>query len=574
MMVKNSLKAQMIGYKQGGNMTRNLQCIAAVFLALLCVACKGSGKSKDISLGDYFPVPPGILTVDGRDPGSAYKPLPIADIYWSQTNSERGYVLDRSGQINPSADFFHFYTAVTGVPGGYKLCNFKLAPDRANHLKWTEIPQLDPDTSSFYISSGYFEHDIGPLKMLYDNDSLESDHLTIVVTDLNEQGLAVTKLAELIYDKLKDTSYAAAAIAVKLPFNGMDYVPSPDGFREMPGTLINGLKPFYVVVSGPKTGVNIFLNHFKETAEKTNLLWYYVSTAQRGSISTISLSEDAIPLLKSAKKTDFSKIDRAKRLMDDIWNIRTDRNDEHEGLPDVIWNMDEVSKDAVEHIGVLDSSGTKLEILKENLAARLYRYNKVGAGTKKGHGLWQLVVNFKMPDGIDVSLSNLTATVENYRYLEKPAVIPSPENQPGNQKKKSKKSKEEPVQNEALPVWQSNKTFIPRDFAVGQPIFLDSNETIQVYVAPKDTKRGNVQSSIICFDIVVNLKTAIVIPDWVADFDTPDGKTAAKTYNFREFVMTLLKGGSTDDQFLTDELIRIPVVLFDMPSVAINSRRK
>jgi hypothetical protein len=199
----------------------------------------------------------------------------------------------------------------------------------------------------------------------------------------------------------------------------------------------------------------------------------------------------------------------------------------------------------------------------------------VGAGTKKGHGLWQLVVNFKIPEGIDVSLSNLVATVENYRYLEMPA-IPSPDSQQsGNQKeKKSKKSEEESMQNEVLPVWQSNKTFIPRDFAVGQPIFLDSDKTIQVYVAPKDTKKGNLQSSVVCFDIVVNLKTEIVVPDWVADFDSPDGKTATKTYNFREFVMTLLKGGSTDDKFLTDELIRIPVVLFDMPAVDINSRRK
>jgi hypothetical protein len=559
---------------KGVKMTRSVKFIIAVFLALLFVGCKYSGRSKDVPLGDYFPVPPGILTVDGRDPGSTYKPLPIADIYWSQTNSERGYVLDRNGQINPSVDFFHFYTAVTGVPGGYKLRNFKLAPDGANHLKWTEIPQLDPDKSSFYISSGYFEHDIGPLKMLYDNDGLEPEHLTIVVTDLNEQGLAVTKLAELIYDKLKDTSYAAAVIAVELPFNGMDYVPSPDGFREMPGTRINGLKPFYVVISGPKTGVNIFLNHFKETAEKVKLPWHYVTTAQRGSVSTISLSEDAIPLLKSARKIDFARIDRAKRLMDDIWNIRTDRNDENEGVPIVIWNLDEVSKDAVEHIGMLDMTGTKLEILKDNLAVRLYQYNKVGTGTKKGHGLWQLVVNLKMPEGIDVSLSNLVATIENYRYLERPVVIPAPDSQPSNQKKKTKKSEEEPVQNEVLPVWQSNKTFIPRDFEVGQPVFLDPNKTLQVYVAPKDIKKGNVQSSVVCFDIVVNLKTEIVVPDWIADFDSPDGKTAAKTYNFREFVMTLLKGGSTDDQFLTDELIRIPVVLFDMPAVDINSRRK
>jgi hypothetical protein len=123
-------------------------------------------------------------------------------------------------------------------------------------------------------------------------------------------------------------------------------------------------------------------------------------------------------------------------------------------------------------------------------------------------------------------------------------------------------------------VWQSNKTFIPRDFEVGQPIFPGSDKTIQVYVAPKDTRKGNLQSSVVCFDLVVNLKTEIVVPDWVAGFDSPDGKTAAKTYNFREFVMTLLKGGSTDDQFLTDELIRIPVVLFDMPAVDINSRRK
>jgi hypothetical protein len=236
-----------------------------------------------------------------------------------------------------------------------------------------------------------------------------------------------------------------------------------------------------------------------------------------------------------------------------------------------------VSENAVEHIGMLDMTGTKLETLQDDLAARLYRYNKVGAGTKKGHGLWQLVVDVKLADGIDVSLSNLTAAVENYRYLEKPAVIPSPDSQQSDSKKKKKKSKksaEETVQNEVLPSWQSNKTYIPRDFEVGQPILLDSDKTIQVYVAPKDTKKGNVQSSVVCFDIVVNLKTEIVVPDWVADFDSPDGKTAAKTYNFREFVTTLLKGGSTDGKFLSDELVRIPVVLFDMPTAYTNSRRK
>jgi hypothetical protein len=306
------------------------------------------------------------------------------------------------------------------------------------------------------------------------------------------------------------------------------------------------------------------------------LPWHSVTTAQHGSVSTIAISEDTVPSLKSARKTDFARIDRAKRLMDDIWNIRTDRHDEYEGLPDVIWNLDDVSKDAVEHIGILDMAGAKLEILKDDLAIRLYQYNKVGTGTKKGHGLWQLVVNFKVQEDIDISLSNLTATVENYRYLERPAVIPSPDSQQsGNQKgKKSRKPEEESVQDEVLPTWQSNKAFIPRDFEVGQPVFPGSDKIIQVYVAPKDIRKGNLQSAVVCFDIVVNLKTEIVIPDWVADFDSPDGKTAAKTYNFREFVMTLLKGGSTDDKFLTDELIRIPVVLFDMPATDINSRRR
>jgi hypothetical protein len=66
--------------------------------------------------------------------------------------------------------------------------------------------------------------------------------------------------------------------------------------------------------------------------------------------------------------------------------------------------------------------------------------------------------------------------------------------------------------------------------------------------------------------LVVGIKPDIKVPDWVSKFDAPAGNTQDKTWGFRTFVDNLLKGGADKGaQFAEDTLLRVPVVLYDLP---------
>jgi hypothetical protein len=88
-------------------------------------------------------------------------------------------------------------------------------------------------------------------------------------------------------------------------------------------------------------------------------------------------------------------------------------------------------------------------------------------------------------------------------------------------------------------------------------------------------KRGALESSAVCFDLIVRLKQRIEIPEWVNDFDDSTGTNQSKTWGFGIFVNNLLKGDSAADVvYSNDELIKIPIMLFDIPSITKNANRR
>jgi hypothetical protein len=503
------------------------------------------------SLGDFFPIPPGVLTIHGEEPSGSLRTPPVADIYWSQTLSEKGYVQNRQNQMDPPAEFSQFYTAVTKSPGiNYVPKYWTLKPDTGGFLRWTEVERLNPDQPSFWVqdnaNSGTFEYGEGPLMMIYKNNLIDPQHLTIVISDLEEQGLNMTLLADLIRERLLKTSdYAAAVIALKLPFNGANYKPSTERFNTMPETRYSGDKPLYVVVSGPKDAVSLFLRRFSDQAAKFENAWYVVTTAQRGRIAPLVVSDARIP--QSAVRSDFAKIERNnKRIMNDLWNIRA------KDLPDRIWNLQNKSSSMVDHLGL--TVGGALSPINELLDVFILQYKTTTAGSGNGHGLWQLNINFDMPSGCDPS--ELDAQLKNYRYL----VMPLPEEEA-----------------DVLPEWEwrQNEAYLARDLDVGKPALIPGSNIAQVYVVPKDMKRGALESPVVCFDLIVRLKQQIEIPEWVEDFDDPNGRSQDKTWNFGNFVNNLLKGDSASGLvYSEDELIKIPIMLFDIPAVAKNANRR
>jgi hypothetical protein len=543
--------------------------IVVLTLAVLISGCSAFGQRKHASFGTLFPIPPGILTIHGEEPSGSSQSPPVADIYWSQTLSERGYVQNRQYHIDPPAEFYRFYTTVTKSPGiNYVPKYWILRPDTDGFLRWTETDRLNPDQISFWVQEsvwgGTFEYGEGPMMMIYRSSLIDPRHLTIIISDLEEQGLNMSLLADLIRDRLlKTDDYAAAVIALKLPFNGVNYKPSTERFNDMPGIRYSGDKPLYVIASGPKETVSLFIRRFSDQAAKFENKWYVLTTAQRGKTVPLAVSDIRIP--QSAARSDFARIERNnRRIMRDLWNIRSGRGD-YEGLPDRIWNLQNRSSSMADHFGLVD--GAALSPINELLDLVVLQYKTVAAGSGNGHRLWHLNIDFTMPPDCDPS--ELEVRLKNYRYLTRPD---SPPEEAGAKKNGKKRQAEEP---DPLPVWRQNEAYLARDLDVGQPALIPGSNTVQVYVVPKDMKRGALESPVVCFDLVVRLKQRIEIPEWVNDFDDSTGATQDKTWNFGNFANNLLKGDSASEPvYSEDELIKIPIVLFDMPSIAKNTNRR
>ena len=546
---------------------RNL--MAVLTLTAFISGCSAFGQRKQVSFGTVFPIPPGILTIHGEEPSGSSQAPPVADIYWSQTLSERGYVQNRQYHLDPPAEFYQFYTTVTKSPGiNYVPKYWILKPDTSGFLRWTEVDRLNPEQPSFWVQEsvrgGTFEYGEGPLMMIYKNNLIDPRHLTIVISDLEEQGLNMSLLADLIRDRLlKIDDYAAAVIALKLPFNGVNYKPSTERFNDMPGTRYSGDKPLYVIVSGPKDTVTLFIRRFSDQAAKFENKWYVLTTTQRGKTAPLAVSDARIP--QSAARSDFARIERNnKRIMRDLWNIRSGRGD-YEGLPDRIWNLQNRSSSMVNHFGLIE--GAALSPINELLDVVILQYKTAAAGSGNGHRLWQLSIDFTMPPDCDPS--ELEARLKNYRYLTAPDSSPEEAGAGTNRKERQAEDLD------PLPVWRQNEAYLARDLDVGQPALIPGSNTAQVYVVPKDMKHGALESPVVCFDLIVRLKQRIEIPEWVNDFDDSTGTTQDKTWNFGNFVNNLLKGNSASDlAYSEDELIKIPIVLFDMPAIAKNTNRR
>ena len=520
---------------------------ACAFLTVIFITgCSGTDRKTQSPFGSAFPIPPEITTEDGDDPYEGTRPPPVADIYWDNTLSQVGYAQNKDHKMQPSEQFVQFYRTVTkhSVGANYRPRYWMLQPNDRSFLKWTETPQLKPESRSFYTSKGTFEYgEMGPLAMIYNSDLINVHNLTVVVTDLEEQGLNVTLLADIIRDKLlKIDDYAAALIAVKLPFNGTNYRPDPANLNSMIATTYNGMKPLYAIVSGQREAVKLFIRRFSKQIEKYPIVWEKITTTQKGQHPPLDISKD-ITIPESAAKKDWSTFIRNKKDLRDSADKEQNRSERFITAADRIWNLQDKTRAMVNHLLLADNG--ELKQIDKRLGVRIFEYERVMPRKQKGNWLWRLNVNFTLPS--ECAVEELETEIQNYRYLTAS------------------------TQNDAagLPVWKRNDLFISRDLETIQSAQLSNPDSVQIAVLPKNAE-GTLESPVVCFDIVVKIKQEIEIPQWVSEFDDASfsnpAKNQDKTLNFGNFINNLLKGEATGDvAYSNDELLRMPVVLFNMP---------
>jgi len=504
-----------------------LLCKITLFAFVVVFSFSGC-KAKPISFAKPYPIPP-ELPVNIDEIVVDQYPL---HVYWSQTLSEKGYAQDRQGRINPPPKFEHFVTSFADTVIRYAP-HYNILKTTGRYISWQPISEndfagaLNPTKAAFYnaLGSGSFENEIGPLMMLYDNKLVKADDLTVVITDLEEQGLNNVKLAasvrNLLVEKNPETVQmrsslrnAAAVIAIQLPFNGINYKPNADSRGQMITQPINDQKPLYLVVTGLRDPVAIFIESFKVNAKRNGVDCYIVSTLYPPEIERMSISDVIIP--QSASMSDQTKVDKNKRVLNDLWNFRNTSASER------IWNLRDMTKNSMyEYFGA-----------KEPLNLRIFDYKTIGGGSKNGHRLWQLNIEFNKQQNLD--LNNVVATIENYQYLVPAAIQAADSSTDGKKTKKTVKS------SQTDGAWENNNAIMEKDLEIYMmPESVSGTNRACVYVVPRDKKRPLQQSSILYFEIV--LQMPVVVPAWVDDFnDTTGGSTAGKTRGFYTFVEGIL----------------------------------
>jgi hypothetical protein len=526
--------------------------VLLVFLAVILGGCKkkASTKGTATSAGNgteqssapkpsgktgLHPVPPDLpVPVDGAKPDRH----PIL-VYWSNTTSERGYIQDRQRAANPSSAFRFFVEAFRGaLDYGYAPEYYRLEKDSGNIIDWRPIDErlFDPNAGSYYdsVRGGNFKNrdglELGPLMMLYEDGRVRPADLTVVVSDLEEQGLNATRLARNIHDMLFSSAEgwrnAAAVVALNVPFNGDNFKPDP-GTGKMITQPISGGKPLYMVVTGRKDAVAVFVRAYEITAKDKGVDSRLVTTLFPGDIRPLPLSGITIP--NSANLKEQRDVDRNKGVLKNLWNFRNETASR-------IWNLTNETRSMVRHLGIPNGAdGALTTLTNEQLNLHLLQYKQMGGGAKNGHRLWQLNIEFAMPGGYD--FSHLEAKVENYRYLSEGE-------------------------------WKSSAALLSNDLEVSKTPFPVGAERAGVYVVPRNRKGMVDAGNIVYFEVV--LRAPVVIPDWVHELnDDQSGTTPGKTRSLRAFVEVVLglNAGAGPTIIKTDnELARVPVMLLDIPS--------
>lgn len=527
--------------------------LALILFEILFSACLPANKRNESAFEAFFPIPPDITTIDGDNPYQYTSTPPVADIYWDNTLSQIGYATNQNNEMKASGEFVKFYRAIANLSAGanYRPKYWTLQPDKRGFLKWTETESLAPEERRFYVGGGSFQNkEAGPLTMIYNSDLINPKNLTVVITDLEEQGLNMSLLADLIRNKLlKADDYAAAVIAIKLPFNGMNYRPDPAALKRMVNVQCNGYKPLYAIISGQQETVSLFIRRFSEQTENLGIKWNILTTTHSGKIRSIRLSNITIP--QSVQRSELTRFIKNKYSIKDKMITNKERRDAFVSVQDRIWNLQNKTDRMVEHLG-LEEDG-ELKHIHTQLETLIFEYQPEMPRKKGDNWIWRLNINFDMPQ--NCSIDELKTEIKNYRYL----------------------TKRESSDETNIPKWQKNDLFISRDIEAFQPVLLEDAKTVQISILPKNISAA-MESSVICFDIIVRVKQKIEIPQWVNEFDNADFSNLKlnqdKTPNFKNFINNLLKGEAAEQTVYTnDEFVKVPVVLFNLPQSKTNKRK-
>lgn len=472
--------------------------------------------------------------------------LPVR-VYMDNTGSMQPFIFTADGKNQSSDKYLRFMRSVRDVGRRTEVEYYIVGRgSEDNTRQW--IPYENSVYNGFQEPGFYFSwteneaegQKSGPLSMLYlsrANQTYDYRYINVVLTDLAEQNMNNTHLAKEIQNLCKNNGCDAYLFGFKFEYHGEAEVADPDRFGGILSGRVDGDRPYYMIITGPKDYVGIYVQSILQKLNSEGLKdgedFYYIST-KKDLVDTKILLEEVF----------FSRGATYEEIKMGIEATKKEKDEEKDEVftSELSCNLRPISTDEVG------------EMFEEKLEypIQAFIYEKV-KGLSYKYGDWKL--HFYIPlDKKEQVEYEVSTDIFYLEYIENGTDNDAEEKMSWINKDNS---------SIRVVIEDTDTEFVDTLGKVRNGYHLSISKDTQVKEKPTDTIMAIVR---------IYSKEQIIreIPEWLDYFDTGNSDNYfSKTYNLKGFYEILFDydNVSTDNgkTVYTANCVTIPILITNIP---------
>ncbi len=192
------------------------------------------------------------------------------NFYFDSTVSMAGYAGIEGNTVHPVGEKFTLLmNAFRDTNRMFNSNTFYKIGIEAGSPSWVENAAgfADCRTHDFYAYGDEYNslNSIGPLSLLFyqNNSKFNYDDVNIISSDLAEQNVNLTSLAEVLQKNvLSKPGYTVYLLAVKMPFSGLASYTDPNSNALTSAVIDTQDRPLYFILTGPSSAVDYYYTQF------------------------------------------------------------------------------------------------------------------------------------------------------------------------------------------------------------------------------------------------------------------------------------------------------------------------
>lgn len=471
--------------------------------------------------------------------------LPVR-VYMDNTGSMQAFIFDEDMKCNADPSFVRLMRSFRDMERVYyKTCFFTICQDAAGKRDWYEYGAGvydDFQKPEFYFS-WLKTHDDGnpngPLSLLYLEDGgLDPAYINVVMTDLAEQNVNNTQLAQEIQKMCMDNDCEAYLFAFWFDYHGNAQVADPNRMNDIIERRVDGKRPYYVIITGPARHIETYIDGFLSCLDGQQMhegIDFYLASSRLEWNDTI-LNPENIIFSETASYEDIKEETKT-------------------GIPSELSKNIQLRQEPGLMPGEKKDSGFR------------FFYEKTEGASKKQND-WRL--NFQIPLE-DFENPNIEYSIAVRCYYPE-LIFDESESAPdhSNAAENDDSQTNDQDSTEKSPVYEWREVPAPHFMMdVEQLQVKDSGqpqEVYQIHMTGRPDPRQEEDSVLLIFTVTKKETMAYSVPSWLSDFDSGNGDDYfQKTYNLKGFYDVLFGYRSlrTKDGEITSTLTyaEIPILI-------------